>query len=100
MLSIQCDQMLKLKVAKVFQNLPKKTHSNFNLRSDLFQIGPKSHEIFGQLLKELCEFFVKNDSSNERNFVISNRQGSGRRRLSSFQTSDLTRALFIVYATK
>ena len=47
----QCDQMLELKVAQFFVNLPKKlTHQSFSLKIDLFQNHPKRCRIFGLLL--------------------------------------------------
>ena len=48
----QCDQMLKLEVAKIFQKLPKSSNSNYHVKSNVFQNRPKSCRISGIILKK------------------------------------------------
>ena len=49
--TVQCDQMLDLKVAKNCNSCPKWVHKQFLLKSDDFKSSLKSHWIFGLLYK-------------------------------------------------
>ena len=40
----QCDQMLKWKVAQIFQRFPKNIHGRLYLKTDIFENGPKSNK--------------------------------------------------------
>ena len=49
---LQCDQMLKEKVAQIHPNVAQKDDPVFLLKSDVFPKNPKSHQVFGPHLQE------------------------------------------------